>query len=416
MRERRVPGAGWSRIAAVLLAWAASGACLDPMDPGDVDIAAVRVTIGNDTAVVDTIQARGTTRVRAVALAREGFDIGLRTFRFTSSDSAVALVDAGGTVRGVAPGEAVITATTPQGLSGTVRVVVIPSTIAYRIDVSGVPGPIAFSADYSRAYVGLESAEIALVDALGFLRTGSIGLDAPAADLAAESSRLYAALPSRDVVQVIATATSSGAGAVSVGAEPRYAVSGGDRVFVSVVGDGRVVAIQGGAVVASTELAGRPRQLAISGDGQRLFVAVEGRGTWQIHVLSAATLEQLAVIFDLSAEPTALAATFDGRRAFALLPSRREVVVYAQTPGGAVSFASAGSVATGASPGGIGVRQVGIPYVVVSGEPTTIFHGETLVVSERIDGAGTGDVAIRPDGLFAFIGDPANRRVNVIGL
>ena len=44
------------------------GACLDPVDPGDAPVAAVEVLFdGTNTA--DTINVRGTTRARAIAVA-----------------------------------------------------------------------------------------------------------------------------------------------------------------------------------------------------------------------------------------------------------------------------------------------------------------------------------------------------------
>ena len=41
--------------------------------------------------------------------------------------------------------------------------------------------------------------------------------------------------------------------------------------------------------------------------------------------------------------------------------------------------------------------------MIVSGEPAIIFHGETLQILDSVPNAGTGAVAVRPDGFFAFI-------------
>ena len=57
-----------------------------------------------------------------------------------------------------------------------------------------------------------------------------------------------------------------------------------------------------------------------------------------------------------------------------------------------------------------------IPYVVVSGESATLFDGVSLQVYDQVVGAGTGPVAIRPDGLFAFVAAPGTTSVNVLGL
>jgi hypothetical protein len=40
----------------------------------------------------------------------------------------------------------------------------------------------------------------------------------------------------------------------------------------------------------------------------------------------------------------------------------------------------------------------------------------SLQVYDQIAGAGTGPVAIRPDGLFAFVAAPGTTSVNVLGL
>src|SRR5688500_1650609 len=152
-------------LAGILLTTAA--ACLDPVDPTRVEGAEVRVMFGAaDTT--DTVQVRGTTRARAVALAREGYDLGRTDFAFSSSDTTIATVDATGVVRGVRAGTAVVTATLPDGRSGEGTVQVVSSTIAYTIPVGSNPGMMAFSTDYTRLFVTIGPDSLGVVDALGF--------------------------------------------------------------------------------------------------------------------------------------------------------------------------------------------------------------------------------------------------------
>src|SRR5437763_1255023 len=143
------------RPVVLLLAASLAAACLAPMDPSAGPIGSIVATIGGDSARLDTVQVHHTTRVRAVALAPKGYDVGLTGFRFQSSDTHVATVDSLGTVQGVAPGSATIDAIAPRGQHGSVTVVVVPATIAYVIPVGKQPSAIAFGPDFSRAYVAV---------------------------------------------------------------------------------------------------------------------------------------------------------------------------------------------------------------------------------------------------------------------
>ena len=116
----------------------------------------------------------------------------------------------------------------------------------------------------------------------------------------------------------------------------------------------------------------------------------------------------------LSGEPTALTTNRDGTRVYVLVGTQRQALVFVVADNGAPSLA--GSVETGADPGGIATKPVGFPYVVVSGEPTVVFDGQTLQVLDRVTGAGKGAVAIRADGFFAFIAVRDGNTVNVVGL
>ena len=398
--------------AAALLA---TTGCLAPMDPAATDIAAVHATIGDAGFAVDTIQVRGTTRVHASALASAGYDLGVAGFTYTSSNPAVAVVDDNGTVRGVAEGSATITATAPRGgKSATVSVLVVASTIAYTIPVGGSPGPIAFSTDYTRAYVATTGDSLVVIDALGFFTTNSAPIGSGASGIAATTDAIYITHSALDSVSRVTTGSTQPLASIFVGAGPSGIVAMGSTAWVAARYDRRIAVVEGGDVPRSILLAGEPHDLALDRDGGVLFATVDaGGGAWRVAVVHTASSDTSGS-FAIATAPTAIAASASGDRVYVLYAGERLVRVYASGSGG---YTLQGTVATGASPGGIAARHVGtIPYVVVSGEPATVFDGESLVVYDHVAGAGTGPVAIRPDGLFAFVAAPGTNFVNVLGL
>src|SRR6478672_5125738 len=398
--------------AAALLATAA---CLAAVDPSTTDIAAVHATIGDAGFAADTIQVRTTTRIHASALAAAGYDLGAASSTYTSSNSAVAVVDDNGTVRGVAPGSATITATAPRGgKSASVAVLVVPSTIAYTIDVGGSPGPITFSTDYTRAYVATDADSLVVIDALGFFRTNVAPIDGRASGIAATTSAVYITHSVLDSVSRVTTGSTQPLAGVFVGAGPTGIVSSGPVAYVAARYDRRIAVVEEGDVTASILLAGEPHDLALDRDGGTLFATVdEGGGAWRVAIVHPASGDTSAS-FAIAPAPTALAASATGDRVYVRYAGERTVRVYASGSGG---YTLQGTVATGASPGGIAARHNGeIPYVVVSGEPATVFDGVSLQVYDQVVGAGTGPVAIRPDGLFAFVAAPGTTSVHVLGL
>ena len=400
------------RFALVLLLGA--GACLSPTDPADEPIAAVRVTIGDGASREDTIQARATTRVHAAALASEGYELPVAGFGFASSDQSVAVVDELGTVRGVSPGEATITAVAPGGgPSGSVVVVVVPSTIAYTIDVGWGAGAMTFSTDFTRAYVATGSGSVVVVDALGFFRADEIALGADVDGLAATGSRLYATHADIDSVSVVGTARNDLEGRIWIGAGPVGAAATPARAVIAARWDRRVVLLEEGQPPLGVPVDGEPAALALSGDGTRLYATVRRDDGWHLVGIAPAWPDTLGSI-RLAGEPTALATNGDGSRIYVLLGSARTVAVYVETGEG--TYALDGTVETGDAPGGIGARRFGPAHVVVSGSPAIVFDGESLEVTDRIEGAGRGAVAVRPDGLFAFIADPDGGVIHVLGL
>lgn len=398
--------------AAALLATAG---CLAPLDPASTTIAAVRVTIGDAGFSADTIQVRATTRVHAAALAAAGYDLGLSGFTYTSSNTDIAVVDENGTVRGVAPGAATITATAPKGgKSATVSVLVVPSTIAYTIKVGGSPGPIAFSTDYTRAYIATANDSLVVVDALGFFRTSVAPIGAGASGIAATASEVYLTHSTLDSVSRVTTGSTQPLPSVFVGAGPTGIVALGTHAYVAARYDRRIAIVDGGSVTGAVLVGGEPHELALDRDGGLLFATIDaGGGSWRVAVVHPTTADTSAS-FPVAPEPTAIAASETGDRVYLLYPAERLVRVYSLSGG---TYTLQGTVATGATPGGIAARHVGrVPYVVVSGEPATVFDGVTLQVYDRVAGAGTGPVAIRPDGLFAFISATGTLDVNVLGL
>jgi len=394
---------------AVTLLLLSSLACLEPLDPGSTPVATVIVRIGSNQSI-DTIQVRHTARVRASAYARDGFDTGLTTFTYSTSDASVATVDANGTVQGIGTGTAIITATAPKGQSGSVTVVVQPTVIAYTLEAAQAPGAIAFSTDYTRAFVAVQPDSIVVLDAIGFFRIGSVALGYAPHSLAATSSRLYATHPEIDSVSVINTATGTKSATIFVGAGPTGAAASGDRAYIAARFDRKVVIIDRGVLTLGIPVNGEPHDLAISLDGKRLFASVDRASSWALVVIDPTFPDTLGSV-PLRAKPMALATNRDGSRVYALIGS--QVHVFASGPTG---YVAAGTVTVGANAGGIAASTGSNPYVVVSGDETVIFNGETLEVLERVPNAGRGFVRVRPDGLFAFISSPQANVVHVVVL
>jgi YVTN family beta-propeller protein len=388
-----------------------SAACLEPLDPSSVPVAKVIARVGANRSV-DTIQVRHTARVYATAYARDGYDIGLTTFTYSSSDEAVAKVDANGTVQAIAPGEATITAKAPQGQSGSVKIVVRPSVIAYTLQAPLEPGAIAFSTDYTRAFVAIKPDSIAVFDALGFFRISTIALKYLPARIAVTSSRVYATHPDVDSVSVVNTASSTVDKTIWVGAGPLGVAAAGNRAFIATQFDRKVVIIENGVLGLGMPVDGEPHELAASIDGKRVFASVDrGAAGWALVSMDPTFADTLGSV-PLAGEPKAIATNREGSRVYVLVGST--VYAFASTPSG--SYVADGSVAVSTNAGGIAASAGANPYVVVSGDETVILNGETLAILERIPEAGKGFVRVRPDGLFAFISSPEGNVVHVVVL
>ena len=404
------------RVAALALAAVTMAGCLTPLDPADADVREVRVTIGERSLAVDTMPVRATRRAYAVALAAEGYDVGLTRFSYSSSDERVATVDSLGTVRGIAPGEATITAATPGGVRGSARVVVVPSTIAYTIPLGGAPGAIAFSPDYTKAYVAVNGSDLAIVDALGFFRVQTLSLGLTIGEVATTSSAIFATHPLDDSVTVIDAGTKQMRERLWVGAGPTgMAAAETGEVLVAARFDQRLVALDAQGVRRTLLLDGEPRSVRASRDGARAFVTVSTSAGWRLEVIDPATLARTGAVA-LPGEPVDLAANGDGSRVWVLAGG--ELLEYTVPGNGAADGAPTVLARRAAPPGsaGLDVRDGESPLVIVSGTPLTLFDAGTLAPSDVVTGAGLGRVAVRPDGLFAFIGAPGSGVLHVIGL
>jgi YVTN family beta-propeller protein len=389
------------------------GACLDPVDPGDAAVASIAVMFdGTNTA--DTINVRGTTRARAIAVAEAGYDLGRTDFAFTSSNEGVAIVEPTGVVRAVAPGKAVIRAMLPGGPAGEGEVVVVPSTVEYTIPVGQAPGEMAFSPDYTRLYVTIAPDSLAIVDALEFFRLSAVGLGMPGTGVAATADRVYVTHSTGDLVSVMPAGTNGAITRISVGSHPRGAAATAERAFIAVNGDRRIAIVENAQVSGSIALAGSPEHVAVARDGRRLFATMfAGLDGWRLVVANPATRDTLHSI-SLSSPPLAIATDLSGTRVYVLLLDGARAMVYVEGSNG--RFTSAGSISVGPGATGIGARLQGTPVVVASGAPATVFVGNALDLSEQIDGLGSGRVAVRPDGVFAFIANVARGVLEVIGL
>ena len=386
--------------------------CLTPVDPADNPVSEVRVSF-DAAGSVDTIGLREVTRARAAAIGRTGFDLGRTDFVFTTSDANIAVVDEAGVVRAVNPGTATIRASLPGGHTGQGTVVVVPSSVRYTIPVGASPGAMAFSPDYTRLYVALAADSLAVVDALGFFRQQAIPVGLPVRGVAATSQYVFATHFDADSVSIIDAATNGLLRRIRVGDGPAGIAATATRAFVALRNESRLAVIAGDAVIGFIDVGGAPMDVAVARDGRRVFATVETPAGWQLAVAPGGpggTLMSVA----LSSRPSGIATDATGSRVYVLLADEARAVII--TEGGDGRYQIAGTVPVSGDAGGISARLTGDPVGVVSGAPTTLFDGAIRSVSERIDGVGSGAVAVRPDGLFAFVADRGAGVLRVLGL
>ena len=398
-------------VAALLLATG----CLTPLDPATLPVGAVRVTLGDHALSVETLGVRRTARVNAVAIAREGYELPITNFQFASSNSAVASVDSSGVVLAIAPGRATISATAPDGAHGDATVVVVPSTVDYDISVGGAPRAIVFSPDYTKAYVAVASGSIAFLDAIGFFKVTTLALPDEIGDIAATASLLYATHPSTNAVSVVATATRELEMRIQLDGAPGAVVAHGNRAWIAEPTLQRIAVIDGSSPGQSFGLSGAPSHLALSADGSRLYASVHDASGWSLVMVDAssgAVQSRAALPGDVVAL-TVGSGSDGGERVYAVLSAQPELVSFAVSSG---QLSLERRMSLGSVPGGVAARGGATPLVVVSGSPLGIFDGGTLSLLDTVQNAGGGCVAMRPDGLFVFVGAPDAGAVRVIGL
>jgi DNA-binding beta-propeller fold protein YncE len=395
-----------------LIALVAVAGCLSPVDPSSVRIAAIRVTIGDGQHTVDTIRVRRTARIEAAAFASQGYDLGITSFQYASSDTSVATVDQSGIVRGVAPGTATIRVTAPQGHSATVTVVVRTTTVEFTIPLGSAPGDIAFSQDYARGYVTTAGDSLAVIDAFGFLRIRSIAIGLPESHVAASSDAVFITHPAADSVTVVSIGSSTIARRIHVAGAPDAIVASATAAFVASRDATSISVLDASGVIGSIALGGSPRQLAAARTSSLLFATVNTNGVW---TLVAADQGRRTTLGSIALPGPTLAVTTngDGSRVYVLLATG-EIRAFTATAAGILT--AAGSVATQNGATDIAARVAGPPDLLVAGEPLLLLDGPTLTTFDRVAGAGNGNVAIRPDGLFAFVSAPSSRNINVVGL
>lgn len=387
-------------------------ACLTPVDPSSVRIAAIRVTIGDGQHTVDTIRVRRTARIQAAAFASQGYDLGITDFHYASSDTTIASVDQSGIVHGIAPGTATITVTAPQGHSAKVTVVVRTTTVEFTIPLGSAPGDIAFSQDYARAYVTTGGDSLAVLDAFGFLRIRSIAVGLAEAHVAATSDAVFITHPAVDSVTIFSIGSSTIARRLHVAGAPDAVVASATAAFVASRDGSSISVLDASAVVGSIALGGSPRQLAAARASTLLFATVNTGGSWALVAADQSRRVTLGSIA-LPGPTLAVAANGDGSRVYVLLATG-EIRAFTATTGG--TLAAAGSFTTHDGATDIAARVAGPADLLVSGEPVLLLDGPTLTAFDQVAGAGNGSIAIRPDGLFAFIAAPASHTINVVGL
>ena len=400
-----------TRTMVSLAALSLLAACLTPVDPDAVPVASVRLTF-DGRGETDTIPVRGTTRVRAAALAKQGRELAREDFSYSSSDTSVAAVDANGVVRGRRTGTARITATLPEGVRGEATVVVAPSGVVYTIPVGGVPGEMAFSTDYTRLYVLTAPDSLAIVDALGYFRIGATPLGLPGRQVAATGSAVYVTHPDVDSVSVLSSANSALQRRIWVGAGPTGIAAAQDRAFVAARYDRRIVILEADRPTLGVPVDGEPHHVATARNGRRVFTTVEKGGAWRLVVIAPEYPDTIQSL-PLSGVPTAITTDATGDRVYVLIGAASRVEAFAEQPDG--RYRGAGSVAVGPGASGLSVRPSGSP-LIVSGTPATIVDAFEMTVIESVPGVGAGAVGVRPDGVFAFVGSPGDRLLRVIGL
>lgn len=194
-----------------------------------------------------------------------------------------------------------------------------------------------------------------------------------------------------------------------------------ERAYVSNEDDGTVTVIDAdrGAAIATIAVGKRPRGLALSPDGARLYVAVSGMPKCPppltdeecgrlprdpaddaIAVIDTASLARTRVLGGVS-DPERVAVSRDGRRLYVSEEDAGRLAVLEATRGRVLA-----TVPVGREPEGVRVSPNGRWVLVTSEEDNTVTIVDaksSAIVGKATVGARPRDLAFSPDGRFAYV-------------
>jgi YVTN family beta-propeller protein len=211
-------------------------------------------------------------------------------------------------------------------------------------------------------------------------------------------------------------------------------VAAAERLYVSNEDDGTVtvIDIDRSATLATIPAGKRPRGLALSPDGTRLYVAVSGlpkcpppipdeecaklprdRAADGIAIIDTGTLTRTGVAAGVS-DPERVAVSRDGRRLFVSEEDAARLAVLDSRSGRVLA-----TVPVGREPEGVRVSPDGRWILVTSEEENlvTIVDAKSYAVAGRASvGKRPRDIGIAPDGHFAYVSGEADASVWRIAL
>jgi YVTN family beta-propeller protein len=230
----------------------------------------------------------------------------------------------------------------------------------------------------------------------------------------------YVAENGSSTVSAIDPATGSVVAVINVPVQPAAVAvhPDGSRVYVSLPGDisnpAAVVLSNGGTSVAVIDVATnallrtidvgqRPTRLAMSPDGQRVYVANTRART--ISVIDTTT-DAVIGSFSTFGFPTDLAVSPDGRTLYVTRVSDSIATfdTLTQTLTGEIALTGAQATALGLSPDG---------RWLLTGPDVNVIDTTTQAAAATIDNVSAGDIAISPDGRLAYL---AADRIGVVDL
>ena len=150
-----------SFVVLALCVFGFAAACGDSTSGPEAPPAVDRLTIEPGAAVV--LLPEQTTQLTATPRSADGGALGNRPVTWSSSDGTVASVSPQGLVTAVAPGQAMVTATS-EGVQASLDVEVIPVPVAEVVLEPGEPGPLVPAQTVQLTAATLDSIGGALAD------------------------------------------------------------------------------------------------------------------------------------------------------------------------------------------------------------------------------------------------------------